>query len=250
MAIPDRPATLSALAVGHLPTELVVAGAVIMAMATLLGASLALLTERRHEAWLGAAAGALLVIAFLHLLPDAWSAAHRAGLWPLAVPAAAAISFALAGWTVRRGCWCGTGRRRVAGAGTAGALAVHRFLEGSALALAVSVTVTLTLAVHALAEGLAAGTLLAGQSRRSVAGWLAAMCLSPALGVVAVRAIPLSSAAEPVLLALAAGVLAQVARISLNAAWHVLGRWRLAPATAVSFLAAATVTALTVRVTG
>jgi hypothetical protein len=77
-----------------------------MAVATVAGAWLALRRPGRHEAWLGAAAGALLVIALLHLLPDAWSAARGAGIWPLAVPAAALGSFALAGLAARRSCAC------------------------------------------------------------------------------------------------------------------------------------------------
>jgi zinc transporter ZupT len=244
------PACFAALAGGPGPARLVVAGAVVMAVATLLGAWLALRHSQRHEAWLGAAAGALLVIAVLHLLPDAWSAARTAGLWPLVVPAAALGSFGLAGLAARRACWCGAGRQYTAGAGTACALAVHRFLEGSALALAASVTVTLALAVHALAEGLAAGALLGSQSRPRAAGWLAAMCLSPVGGAAATGTFPLPGAARPVLLALAAGVLGQAARISLGASARVPPGRRLAPATAASFLAAAVVTALAVRAAG
>jgi hypothetical protein len=97
------------------------------------------------------------------------------------------------------------------GAGAAAALAVHRFLEGSALALAASVTVTAALTVHALAEGLAAGALLGSQPRRRATTWLTAMCLSPVAGAVVTSARPLPAAAGPVLLALAAGVLAQAA---------------------------------------
>ena len=67
-----------ALAGGHLPAGLILAGSLLMAVATVLGALLALRRPGRHEAWLGAAAGALLVIAGLHLLPDAWSAARAA----------------------------------------------------------------------------------------------------------------------------------------------------------------------------
>jgi zinc transporter ZupT len=49
-------------------------------------------------------------------------------------------------------------------------------LEGAAIALAGSAAVALALAMHAFGEGLATGTLLGGQSRRRVAGWLALMC--------------------------------------------------------------------------
>jgi hypothetical protein len=56
----------------------VLAGAGLMAAATVAGAWLA--HRRGHrEIWLAAAAGALLIIAGLHLLPDAWSAALAAG---------------------------------------------------------------------------------------------------------------------------------------------------------------------------
>ncbi len=104
-------AHVAALAGGRLPAGLVVAGSVLMAPATVAGAWLALRRPCGHEAWLGAASGALLVIALLHLLPDAWSAARAAGIWPLAVPAAALGSFALAGLAARRGCACDAGRQ-------------------------------------------------------------------------------------------------------------------------------------------
>jgi len=127
---------------------------------------------------------------------------------------------------------------------------VHRFLEGSALALTASVTITMALAVHALAEGVAVGSLLAGQSRRRVGGWLAALCLSPVAGAAAISAYRLPSAAGPVLLALAAGVLAQAARISLRAASRTPAGRRLAPGAAAALLAAAAVTAVAVRAAG
>jgi ZIP family zinc transporter len=127
---------------------------------------------------------------------------------------------------------------------------VHRFLEGSALALAASITVTAALTVHALAEGVAAGTLLAGQSRRRVTGMLAVMCLSPAVGAIVAGSYPLPAAATPVLLALAAGVLAQAAWLSLATITRQPSGWRLAPHTAAVMLAAAVVTALAVRAVG
>jgi zinc transporter ZupT len=240
-----------ALAGGHLPAGLVVAGSLLMAVATVLGVLLALRGPGRQESWLGAATGALLVIAGLHLLPDAWSAARAARIWPLAVPAAALGSFAMAGLVARRGCSCGSGRHDAGGAGSAGALAVHRFLEGTALALTGSLTVAVALAVHAMGEGLAVGALLGSRSRRRVTGWLAAMCLSPVAGAATASAWWLPPAAEPVLLALAAGVLAQAARISLDAAIPraPAGR-RPASRTAAAVLAAAAVTALAVRVAG
>jgi ZIP family zinc transporter len=216
-----------------------------MAAATLAGAWLAARRKGRHQVWLGAGAGGLLVIALVHLLPDAWSAARAVRLWPVAVPCAAVGSFALARLATRRGCRCGASKQHAAGAGAALALAVHRFLEGLALGFAASFTVAVALAVHAAAEGLAAGALLRARPRQA-AVWLAAMCLSPAAGAAISIAHPLPSAAGPLLLALAAGVLAQAARISLAVSWHAADGRRLAPVTA-SFLAAAAITALAVR---
>lgn len=183
-------AHVAAFADVHLPAGLVIAGALLMAVATVLGAWLALRRPGRSDVWLAAAAGALLVIAGLHLLPDAWSAARAARLWPLAVLAAALASFAVAGLVARKGCSCATDQHYLGGAGGAAALAAHRFLEGTALALTASLTVTVALAVHAMAEGLAVGALLGSQSRRRVAGWLAAMCLSPVAGAAAITAYP------------------------------------------------------------
>ncbi len=76
-------AHVAALAGRHLSAGLVVAGSVLMAAATVAGAWLALRRPGRHGAWLGAASGALLVIALLHLLPDAWSAARAADDVPI-----------------------------------------------------------------------------------------------------------------------------------------------------------------------
>jgi ZIP family zinc transporter len=128
-------------------------------------------------------AGALLVIAALHVFPDAWSQARAAGIWPWAVPLAAAGAFLLTGLAARIGCTCSRDTRQVGGTSAAAALAVHRFLEGSAMVLIGSVTVVAALAVHALGEGLAVGALLRAHPRRRVGIWLAAMCASPVIGV-------------------------------------------------------------------
>jgi len=234
----------------HPQPELVVGGWLLMALATVAGAWLAGRDRGPREAWLGAAAGALLVIAGLHLLPDAWSAAGAAGIWQPLVPAVALGSFVVSGLAARRGCGCrpgrGGGNRRAAVA----ALTLHRFLEGSALAVAGSVVVAAALAVHALAEGVAAGALLSSQTRRRVIGWLAAMCLGPAAGAVTASAWLLPATARPVLLAAAAGVLAQAARISLDAVSHAPAARRLAPRTAAVVLAGAAVTAVAAHVVG
>ena len=224
---------------------LVVAGAGLLAAATVAGAWLAWRRPVQQQIWFGAAAGALLVIAGLHVLPDAWSQARSAGIWPWAVPAAAIATFLLAGVAARRGCACQGDTRYMGGAGAA-ALAVHRFLEGSALVLTGSATVLAALAVHAAGEGLAVGALLLAQPRRA-ATWLAAMCVSPVAGVLVTSVFPWPAAAGPVLLALAGGVLAQAARVSLRAACHNLRPSRLVfsgPAAATTVAAAITVLAV------
>jgi ZIP family zinc transporter len=239
-------------------------GAAVVAAGTLAGAWLARRRQGQEEIWLGASAGALLVIAGLHLLPDAWSGARAAGLWPWAVPVAACASFTVAALAGRRGCTCCSGgRAHGAGKSTAAALIVHRFLEGSALALAGSAAVVAGLAVHSVGEGLAAGALLGGPDhgpgdgsstpgrRHELAVWLAAMCASPVAGAVAASAYPLPPSAGPVLIAAAAGILAQAARVSLRAALR-RGRpgWLLTARPAAAAVTAALITAMAVHAIG
>jgi len=223
-----------------------------MAVATMGGACLARWRPGRQELWFGAAAGALLVIAGFHLLPDAWADARSAGLWPGTVVAAAVISFTVAGAAGRLGCSCEEDQHRLNGTGAAAALAAHRFLEGSALALAGSVTVAAALAAHALGEGLAVGALLAARPRRTLAPWLAVMCLGPLAGAVITSAWPLPAAAGPVLLGVAAGILAQAAQISLGVAFRRLDRVAavLASPSAAALAASAAVTAVAVHFVG
>ena len=188
------------------------------------------------------------MIAGLHLLPDAWSGAGDAGIPVWIVPAAAVASFAVSGLAVRRGCTCQRDREVAGGSATAGALAVHRLLEGAALALSGSVAVAVALVVHAFAEGVAAGTLLSTAPRRQVRWWLTALCVSPFAGAVIADIAPVPERLEPVLLAVAAGVLGQAARVSLAAPLEALRRARFAPAAAT--LAAAVITALAVHAVG
>ncbi|HEY2506805.1 MAG TPA: hypothetical protein VGI58_09820 [Streptosporangiaceae bacterium] len=229
---------------------LVVIGGLLIGVATLAGAWLGRRHAARRELCFGAAAGALSVIACLHLLPDAWSGATGSRLaW--AVPAVAVAAFALAGLVVRRGCSCQEDREATGGAGTAGALATHRLLEGVALALGGSWVIAVALFVHALAEGLAAGTLLSSGSRRRAAIWLAAMCVSPVAGAVLAATVPFPGWAEPVLLATAAGVLGQAARVSFAVAFrHVRLAALLLSRPAAATIIAAAVTALAVRGVG
>lgn len=227
-----------------------VGAAAVVCLATSGGAALARRRSERPELWFGAAAGALLAIAGLHLLPDAWGDARDAGLWPGLVPAAAAGSFAVVAAAARIGCTCDADRKHMSGAGTAGALAGHRFLEGAALALTGSVTVAAALAVHAIGEGLAVGALLAGRSRRQVAAWLAVMCGGTVVGAVTAGAYPLPKAAGPLLVAVAAGVVAQAARVGLGVAFRHLQPRILFSPTAAATVTAAAITAMAVHLAG
>jgi hypothetical protein len=120
-----------------------------------------------------------------------------------------------------------------------------------AVVLAGSVMVTVALAVHALAEGLAAGTLLASAPRRQRVRWLAIMCASPAAGATLAVAWPFPAAVQPVLLAVAAGVLGQAARVSLSAAFQrARPVWLAMASPAAATLVAAASTALAVHLAG
>jgi ZIP family zinc transporter len=110
-----------------------------------------------------------------------------------------------------------------------------------------STVVAVGLAVHAFGEGLATAALLGAQRRRMV-GWLALMCVSPVVGAVVASAVRVPAAAEPMLLALAAGVIAQAAWVSLRAAFRGLGTSRVQlfrPAVAVAVAAIITTLACT-----
>jgi zinc transporter ZupT len=220
----------------------------LVAVATVLGALLAHRRGGPREVWFGVAAGALLVIALAHLLPDAWSAANDARLPWWLVPQVAVASFAISTAVGRAGCACPADEEHAGGTASAAALAAHRFLEGAALALAGVIT-AVALAVHALAEGLAVGTLLRTRPRRML-GWLAVMCIGPVSGAVAADAIPPLDIATPLLYAVAAGVLAHAARISFRAAFpHRTGRWLLTAPTLAACVSTA-VTAVAVYAVG
>ncbi|HEY7432842.1 MAG TPA: hypothetical protein VH641_19140 [Streptosporangiaceae bacterium] len=244
-------ASAPVLADGQTVPALVAAGGVMIGAATVAGAWLARRHAARRELCFGAAAGALLVIAGVHLLPDAWSGAEEAGMSGWLVPAVAVAAFVVAGLAVRNGCTCQSEREAAGGAGAAGALAAHRVLEGAALALTGSLAVAVALVVHALAEGLAAGTLLGSSSRRRQVWWLTAMCVSPIVGAAVTSIWPFPARAEPVLLAVAAGVLGQAARVSFAAAFRQVRRSKIAMSSpAAATLAAAVITTLAVHGVG
>ncbi|MFN2536181.1 MAG: hypothetical protein ABR528_13180 [Pseudonocardiaceae bacterium] len=89
-----------------MPPLLVIAGVGVVAVATVAGAWVARRGGQHQDVWFGAAAGALLVIAVFHLLPDAWSDASDAGIPPWLVPLVALASFLLAALISRVGCAC------------------------------------------------------------------------------------------------------------------------------------------------
>jgi len=226
-------------------------GSTLVAIATLAGAWLARRCPDQRQIWFAAAAGALLIIVGLHLLPDAWAGARDARMWPPLVPIAAIAAFMVARLVARAGCGCREHKDQRVGSAAAAALATHRFLEGAAIALAGSATVAIALAAHAFAEGLAAGALLGAQPRRRVAAWLSVMCLSPLLGAGTADVLAIPDAAEPVLLAVAAGILIQAAWMSLRTAFSGLSHnWLLLLRPFATSAMAAAVTVLAVRGVG
>ena len=117
-------------ATAHAPAVLSgLVGAGLIAAATVAGAWLARRSSGHREIWLAAAAAALLVIAGLHLLPDAWGGAGAVRIWAPLVPMAAIGAFTVAGLAARAGCGCREHAAQASGAGAAAALALHRFLR-------------------------------------------------------------------------------------------------------------------------
>jgi hypothetical protein len=100
-------------------------------------------------------------------------------------------------------------------------------------------------------ELVVAGALLASAPRRQRVRWLAIMCASPAAGATLAVAWPFPATVQPILLAVAAGVLGQAARVSLSAAFHHARPIRFAMASPVAAaLVAAAGTALAVHLAG
>ena len=125
-------------------SNLVPAGAGLIAAATVAGAWLACRRRANREIWFAAAGGALLVIAGLHLLPDAWGGASAVRIWPPLMPIAAMGAFSAAGLAARTGCGCRPHTEQASGAGAAAALTLHRFLEGYQFALVIAAVLVAT----------------------------------------------------------------------------------------------------------
>src|SRR4051794_37462947 len=197
-----------------------VAGATLVALATLLGARLPRRgAGRRAATWAGV--GVLLVAVVLGaLLPDVRADLAESGVAWWAAGLAGATGFAGTGLLVRRGCTCEPAPdapAQVAGGTVAAvAVAVHRGLEGAALALAGSAAVVTALAVHAAGEGFALGALLSRASRARRAGLLLVACLSPLAGALAAERLP--AAVVPVVTAAVAGALLRGGWLALRVA--------------------------------
>ena len=97
-----------------IPPGAVLAGAGLVAAATVAGRGWPAAASGSGRSGSPPAAGALLAIAGLHLLPDAWRGARDAGIWPGLVPTAAIAAFAAAGQATRAGCGCQDTRSRPA----------------------------------------------------------------------------------------------------------------------------------------
>jgi hypothetical protein len=194
------------------------AGAALIAAATLAGAWLARRSLRLPRLSLACATILLLVVVFADLLPDIWNDLSGTGLpgWPVA--GALGAGFLGTDVLVRGGCACGAGT--AGGRATAAALGMHRAVEGAALAVAGSVAVIAALVLHAASEGLALTALLRGERRGWVVVLLATTCLSPAAGAAVLSQVPVPEAAAPVLTSLVAGVLLRTALVA----------WQLRPA--------------------
>lgn len=229
---------------------LALAGTGLIAAATMAGAWLAPRKHGHREIWFAAAAGALLIMAVLHLLPDAWEGAGAARIWPPLVPIAALVGFIAAGLAARSGCGCREQSEEASGSGTAAALTIHRFPGRLCSCLD---------RLDGGRGGPGRARIRRGSGHRSAArrpaaphvGWLALMCVSPVVGAVVASAVRVPAAAEPMLLALAAGVIAQAAWVSLRAAFRGMGTGRvqlMRPAAAVAV--AAIVTTLAVHAAG
>ncbi|MFI6176338.1 hypothetical protein ACIA8R_12460 [Nonomuraea sp. NPDC051191] len=221
-----------------LPAWTTWAAVVLVALSTLVGASLARRKNARISVWLAVASALMLITALVDLLPDAWHEADATGVPLWVVGLAGAFGFLVITFFTRKGCGHGHGdkagggrhapglHRRVkqavsaavyGGVGTAAALSLHRMIEGATLALAASAVVVAALVIHSASEGLALTAML-DLARRPAAPWLALSCLAPAAGVVLATVGPLPAQSVPILLGMVTGVLLRTGVIGLTIA--------------------------------
>ncbi|MFI9597005.1 hypothetical protein [Nonomuraea sp. NPDC052265] len=221
-----------------LPAWTTWAAVALVALSTLIGASLARRKNATISIWLAVASALMLITALVDLLPDAWHEADATGVPLWVVGLAGAFGFLVITFFTRKGCGHGHGdkagggrhapglHRRVkeavsaavyGGVGTAAALSLHRMIEGATLALAASAVVVAALVIHSASEGLALTAML-DLARRPAAPWLALSCLAPAAGVVLATVAPLPAQSVPILLGMVTGVLLRTGVIGLTIA--------------------------------
>lgn len=183
------------------------AGAALVAAATIGGAVAGRWSARFSSASLAAVAGLLLAVVLGDLVPDIARDAGDIGVWLAA--AAGVAGFGLAGFALRWGCACEA--PPAGGVAAAAAIGVHRALEGSALAITTSVWLIAALVLHAGSEGYALATLTRSAPRARGATLLLIACASPLVGAVALRTIGLPDQAGSIVTAVVAGALARSA---------------------------------------
>lgn len=188
-------------------------GLVLIAAGTLVGAWSGRRWSHRSTVLLGAASGVLLAVAGADIVPHALHEAEEVGLSGWVVPVAAVSAFALAsaGHSLRKRGEPG----RLASAGTAVALVLHRLVEGMTVALLASVPVVAALVVHSVSEGLALTAVLDSRGRRPLTPWLVAVCLSPLVGGWITLVAPVPEWVHVLLLSVVAGVLLRGASMAL-----------------------------------
>ena len=180
---------------------------------------------------------------------DAWGGAGAARNWPPLVPLAAMGACTASGLATRAGCGCWEHTRRRA---EPARRRRWRFTASSRAPPSHSPPRQRSRwhwPCTGSPKAWPRGALLGGRLRR-VAGWPAAMSVSPIFGAVTASAFPVPEATEPVLLGLAAGVIAQAAWVGLRAAFHGLCTGRLELPHTVAVAVAAIITALAVNAAG
>lgn len=185
----------------------------VVAVATLGGATLSGALRHRQRLAMQLAATALFAVVALDLAPDIAREIAETGAARRLVAVACVATFAVAALATRWLCACGTHPRTTTGL----AIALHRTVEGAAMALVGSAGVVVALVMHAGGEGFALRTLGTHRTGR-IRALLILACVSPAAGAAALGNVTLPPAASPMLTAVIAGALvAGAVRMSIAA---------------------------------
>ncbi len=180
-------------------------------LATLLGGALALRLKGSIGLLQGFGGGAVIGVALLDLLPEAFNLSGKAHT-PFALTTALAAGFAaylLADQTITTTSRSGRLRRHIGPA----TLTLHSLMDGLGIGLAfqVSATTGWIVAAAVLAHDLVDGantvtvSLSGGAARRTAAGWLAADAAAPLLGIGLSRLVTAPPATLGLFLAVFAG---------------------------------------------